>query len=103
MSKTYQDQIDKARALVSGVRKNYEKIKDKGITLEELAALEANLDDGARLNAEVDALREQTSAKVRQANGKLADIKDVAQRIKRTVKQNYDPTEWADFGVPDKR
>lgn len=103
MSKTYSDQLDKAKVLVAGLRKNYGQIENRGISLEELDSLEKSISEGEKLNKEVERLRQETSEAVTQANKKLIAIKEKALEFKRIVKRYNDISKWADFGVMDKR
>lgn len=103
MSKTYSDQIVKARAIVAGVRSNLSKMEPFGITADQLNRLEEALNEGERLNNEVEEMRAATSAKVKEANKVLVALKEQALEIKRTVKTNVDIMQWPDFGVQDKR
>lgn len=103
MSKTYSDQLDKAKVLVAGLKKNYEQVKNQGISLEELNDLGNAISEAEKLNSEVERLRLETSEMVVQANKKLITVKDKALEFKRIVKRNNDIGKWADFGVMDKR
>lgn len=103
MSKTYLDQMDKAKMLVGGLRKNYEQVKNLGIHSEDLATLEKNIAEGEKLNEEVERLRAEISGVLAQAHQKLSEVKETTVLLKRIVKQNYDMSRWMDFGVPDKR
>lgn len=59
MAKVYAEQVKKAQFLAAGLKSNYELINSRlGITMEQIQALEAAADEAARMNAEVEALRE---------------------------------------------
>ncbi len=103
MSKTYLDQMDKAKSLVAGLKKNYEQVKIYGIDFDELSELENVIAEGEKLNSEVERLRSEVSAIVSQANQKLDAVKDKTVGMKRIVKQNFEIEKWIDFGVMDKR
>lgn len=103
MSKTYLDQVGKAKDLLKGVRKNFGQVEGLGIKQEDLSMLEAAISAGEQLNGEVEHLRAETSKAVAQANQKLGEIKETVLAMKRTIKQNYDMSRWIDFGIPDKR
>lgn len=103
MSKTYSDQLNKAKVLVAGLKKNYEQIRNRGISLEELDSLENSISEAEKLNCEVERLRLETSEVATQANKKLITVKDKAVEFKRIVKRYNDISKWADFGVMDKR
>lgn len=103
MSKTYLDQMNKAKMLVEGLKKNYEQVKNLGIHSEDLSKLEENIAEGEKLNEEVERLRAEISGVLSQAHQKLSEVKETTVILKRVVKQNYDMTRWLDFGIPDKR
>ena len=103
MSKTYSDQMNKAEILVTGMRRNYEQIKEHGISLEELSMLESAISEGEKLNKEVERLRSEISEMSTQANRKLITVKDKSLELKRIVKRHIDIDHWEDFGVMDKR
>ncbi len=103
MSKTYLDQMAKAKMLVNGLRKNAEWAEKHNISQEDLLAMEMTIGEGEKLNAEVDALREKTHEIVTLANEKMIEVKDKMTCIKRIIKANVDPSRWMDYGVMDKR
>lgn len=103
MAKVYAEQVQKAQVLVAGLKKNYELVKSKGITLEQIQLLGEMADEAARMNAEVEALREEVSRKAACANRRLEEMKGNMMSAKRIVKSNFDPSKWADLGVMDKR
>ena len=104
MAKVYAEQVKKAQFLVTGLKSNYELINSRlGITMEQIQALEAAADEAARMNAEVEALREEVSRKAALANRKLEDVKKNMMSAKRLVKSHFDPSKWMELGVMDKR
>lgn len=103
MSKTYSDQVDKATALAEGVRKNFELVKDKGITIADIELLEKQAKEVSEASAEVDELRAILSQKSAIAQKKLAEVKNQMLSVKHVIKQNFDQLKWQKFGIPDKR
>lgn len=104
MAKIYAEQVKKAQLLAGGLKKNYRLVNERcGITMEQIEALEAQADEAARMNAEVEALREEVSRKAAIANQKLDDVKRLMMSAKRSVKSSFDPSKWMELGVPDKR
>ncbi|WP_419082266.1 hypothetical protein [Phocaeicola sp.] len=103
MSKTYSDQLDKAKVLIAGLRRNYEQIRNRGISLENLTDLENAISEAEILNGEVERLRSEINEALAAANKKLITIKDRTLEYKRIVKRYNDMSKWADFGVMDKR
>ncbi|MBQ8190507.1 MAG: hypothetical protein IJZ45_01935 [Bacteroidaceae bacterium] len=103
MSKTYSIQIEKARTLLDGLRKNYNCVSPYGVTNKALNQLEREAAEADRMNDELDALRAQVSEKSSVANQKLNDLRIHLQELKGVVKKNFDQTRWEALGVPDKR
>ena len=104
MSKVYAEQVNKAQFLVTGLKKNYEWVKSRcDITMEQIQDLETAADEAARMNAEVEALREEISRKAAAANRKLDEVKSRMMSAKRQIKASFDPMKWMDLGVMDKR
>ena len=52
---------------------------------------------------EVDAIREQLNAKVKDVNLRLDQMKQLYGEQKKIIKGRYPMDRWADYGVPDKR
>ena len=104
MSKVYAEQVKKAQALVAGMKANFDLVKLRcGITMEQVKALEEAANEAARMNAEVEALREEVSRKATIANRKLDELKRNMMDAKRQIKSSFDPCKWAELGVLDKR
>lgn len=103
MSKTYLNQVEKVKMLVDGLRNHYDMVKDRGITLEQLNQMEQLSAEAEKLNEEVEQLRIKTSAKVREANERLAELKELWLPVKTEVKSSFDQLKWSMFGIQDKR
>ena len=96
--------MKKAQLLAAGLKSNYELVKSRcGISMEQIQNLEAAADEAARMNAEVEALREEVSRKAACANRKLDEVKSQMMSTKRLVKTSFDPSKWTELGVMDKR
>lgn len=103
MSITILNEIDKAKVLVDGMRKNLDKAKQLGIEAPALDRLEKAYTVLKTKDDELDALRRQATLKVKENNELLADMKAQMLTIRKAVKENYPQQEWMDFGVQDKR
>ena len=102
MSKTVEQQIEKSRNLVEGLRKHLNGIGG-GVTNDEIGQMEQSLKELEVANAEVDRLREELTPKVKQMNEVLARVKEAYADKKKTLKGYYPQERWADYGIPDKR
>lgn len=103
MSKTNEMYLDKARTLVKGLKEHLETVKNYGISIDDLQKLEAAVNEGERLNAEVDRQRAELNKIVPNASHKLAEVRSLTFELKRLVKPRVDPSHWLDYGIPDKR
>ena len=95
MSKTVEIQIEKSRGLVEGLRRHVKEMGERGVTNDEINAMEQAVKELEAVNAEVDSIREQLTPTV-------AKLK-VAMDRKKTLKGYYPQERWMDYGVPDKR
>ena len=103
MSITILNEIDKAKVLVDGMRKNLDKAKQLGFDAPALDRLEKAFTDLKIKDDELDALRRRATLKVKENNELLADMKEQMLSMRKAVKQNYPQQEWMSFGVQDKR
>ena len=102
MSKTVEQQIEKSRNLVEGLRKPLGGIGG-GVTNDKIGQMEQALKELESANAEVDRLREELTPKVKRMNEVLAGVKATYADKKNTLKGYYPQERWADYGIPDKR
>ena len=104
MAKIYAEQVKKAQILVAGLKANFELVKSRcDITMEQVKALEEAADEAGRMNAEVEALREEVTLKAAIAYRKLDEVKRSMYCAKRQIKGSFDPSKWMELGVLDKR
>ena len=103
MSKTVEIQIEKSRSLVEGLRRHVREMGERGVTNDEINALEQVVKELEVANAEVDSLREQLTPKVKNMKIPLDRVKEVYTERKKTIKGYYPQERWMDYGVPDKR
>jgi len=103
MSITILNEIDKAEALVNGLRKNLDEVKPLNVTAAGVNKLEAAYKELKQKDSEVDALRRQLTVKVRENNELLAALKAQMLDYRKTIKGHYEQPQWIRFGVQDKR
>ena len=99
MSKTNEMYLDKARTLVKGLKEHLETVKNYGISIDDLQKLEAAVNEGERLNAEVDRQRAELNKIVPNTSRKLAEVRSLTFELKRLVKPRVDPSYWLDYGI----
>ncbi len=102
MSKTVEQQIEKSKNLVEGLRKHLANGMG-GVTPDEISNMEQALQELAIANESCDRLRAELSPKVKHMNEVLANVKAVYAEKKKTLKGYYPQEQWADYGIPDKR
>ena len=103
MSKTNEMYLDKARTLIKGLKEHLETVKNYGISTDDLQKFETAVNEGERLNAEVDRQRAELNKIVPNASRKLAEVRSLTFELKRIVKPRVEPSHWLDYGIPDKR
>lgn len=103
MSKTYTDQIAKARMLVTGLSNNRQKANSFGISDADIENLGRQSEELDEMNTELEKLRADVSEKAHLANAKLVALRELTGTVKNKVKKNTDPLKWHTFGIPDKR
>lgn len=102
MSKTVEQQVEKTRNLVEGLRKHLAAGKG-GISIPAIEAMEQNLKALAEASDECERLRAELGPKVKRMNDILARVKAAYTENKMVIKNHYTQEEWAAYGVPDKR
>ena len=103
MSKTFETNAQKALTMASGIKSHLSEVAHLGIKADGLDKLETEANKAIEMIREVDALRQEVSEKLQKANEKLADVKELAQGYRQTIKNNYPMEQWEKFGIMDKR
>ncbi len=103
MSKVYTEKVAKAQSLAEGLKRNFDSVKQLGITEEQIATLVKISEETSVMSEELDELRNVVKQKASVANAKLMDLTDILRDLKSVVKINYEQQRWIDFGVEDKR
>ncbi|HNW51161.1 MAG TPA: hypothetical protein PKH79_08770 [Prolixibacteraceae bacterium] len=78
-------------------------MNDKGLDQQFISKLEEEINIINSLNKEIDALKAEAKVKSKEANLKAIDAKMQVKQAKRIIKQDFDPTQWKDFGIQDRR
>lgn len=102
MSKTVDLLVEKSRDLTKGLRKHLNE-GGSGVTLTEIDELEKTLEALVKASEECELIRAELAPKVQHTNELMAQVKTVYADKKKMLKLRYPQTEWADYGVPDKR
>lgn len=103
MSITILNEIDKAEALVNGLRKNLGEVTPLNVTASGVDRLESAYKELKKKDEEVEALRRQLTVKVRENNELLAQLKAQMMGFRKAIKGHYEQPQWIRFGVMDKR
>lgn len=94
MSKTFENNAQKALDMAAGLRKNLAQVATIGVRAEVLDRIETESRAAIEMSREVDALREEVSQKLQAANAKLAEVKELAMPYRTLVKCNFPPEKW---------
>lgn len=103
MSVTVTNEVKKAEALASGLKKHLSEVKEIGITAEKISELEETCKILVQKDNESEALRRQVSEKSAENHRLLAELKNQMLDIRRAVKSRFLQPEWIKYGVQDKR
>lgn len=103
MSKTYDENVRKARALAQGIENNIDAVKNLGITDALIKSMLEIANDTAIKSAEVDELRKIVTQKSSIAHLSLEQLNAQIKSIKKVIKDNFSQPEWIKFGIEDKR
>lgn len=103
MSKTFEDQVFKAKALAEGMKQHLNELSAYGVREETLNSLIKASDDAIKKSQEVDRLRAETSEKLHEANLALSGVKFTYNDLRKIIKLNYPLENWSKFGLMDKR
>lgn len=103
MSKTIEQQIEKSRGLINGLRKHVAEQGESRVSLQQIDVMEKALQQLETASAEVDRLRDELAPKVKHMYDILANIKVDYHEQKTMLKNLYPLGAWTAYGVPDKR
>lgn len=103
MSVTITNETNKAEALVLGLRKHLEDVKQIGITADKINKLEEVCKMLLQKDKEADELRKQVSLKIHENQALLTDLKSQMLTFRQAVKSHYMQPDWVKYGVQDKR
>jgi len=103
MNKIYSDQIEKARLLIDGVKKNRDFLASKGYDLSIVETLEKDIEEMQREGEAV--AREEAALSEHRAkcHAILDRFKENLISGKAGIKSRFEQEKWLKFGVPDKR
>ena len=76
---------------------------ERGVTNDEIQAMEQAVKELEAVNAEVDSIREQLTPTVSRLKVVMDRVKEAYAEKKKTLKGFYPQERWIDYGVPDKR
>ena len=103
MSKTVEIQIEKSRSLVEGLRRHVSEMGERGVSNDEINAMEQAVKELEAVNSEVDSIREQLTPTLNRMKIMMNRVKEAYTEKKKTLKGYYPQERWMDYGIPDKR
>lgn len=103
MTKVRTEKQEKAKLLVSSLRKYPDVMQMLGIKEQQLSELETLSKELAEKDTELEAIRAKASAMSRATSEKETELSSLMTEIKKIVKNRICPTDWLKYGVQDKR
>ena len=103
MSKTFENQANKAKNLAEGMKKHLTELSARGVKQDALDSLIKASNEAIKMSQEVDRLRMEASEKLQEANIALSDVKDQYNELRTIIKNNYPQEQWYRCGLMDKR
>ena len=103
MSKTFEDQVLKAKVLAEGMKVNLNELAVRGVKEDVLDSLIAASEEAIKKSQEVDRLRMATTEKLQEANAVLSEVKEKYNELRMIIKNHYPLEQWYRFGLMDKR
>lgn len=103
MSKTFENQVIKAKTLAEGMKKHLTELTVCGVKQESLDLLINASEEAITMSQEADKLRLEASKKIHEANVALRDIKEKYNCLRGIIKNKYPIEQWYRFGLMDKR
>ena len=103
MSKTFEDQALKAKALAEGMKVNLNELAARGVKEDVLDSLIAASEEAIKMSQEVDRLRMAATEKLQEANAVLSEVKEKYNELRMIIKSSYPLEQWYRFGLMDKR
>ena len=104
MNSLFQEQIDKTRMMITGVRRNIQLVSTKaGIGERDMNKLEEESKRLERAANELEKLQYEVRRKTIEAREAYQKLKNHSIDSKRTIKKAFDHTWWKRFGIEDKR
>jgi len=103
MSKTIEQQLQKSRDLIQGLRRHLGELSHLDIAADQLTQMEQQLVQLEAASQECERRRAELAEHVRTTNSLLLDVKNIYAEKKKTIKNNFPQDQWSDYGVSDKR
>jgi hypothetical protein len=103
MAKIHLDAINKAEALLTGLKNNQNRLSEKGFKEYFIQKLESDNNTAKGYNDEYEKLKAGYKSKTIQLNIQVAEVKKQYSEAKKFIKSHFNPTEWPSFGIADKQ
>jgi hypothetical protein len=103
MAKIHLDAINKADALLTGLKSNQKRLTEKGFKDSFVQKFETDNKTAKGYNDEYEKLKAGYKSKTIQLNIQVAEVKKQYSEAKKFVKTHFNPTEWSSFGITDKQ
>ncbi len=101
--KSYAAQISDAQVMLTGLGKNLEELKKRGMTDKFIATLKSNVNNAIAKNSEQEDLKSDLKAATAALDKMLADISASMSEAVKVVKLTVPQHQWVEFGITAKR
>ena len=101
MTKSFAEQINSARLMLSGLKENAEKLKSIGVTEDDIASLNAVYGETTALDEKQERLKSELKTCTSELSDKSKQLNTLVANMKKRVKLVIPQTEWKGFGIGD--
>ena len=85
------------------MRRHVKEMGERGVSNDEINAMEQAVKELEAVNSEVDSIREQLTPTLNRMKIMMNRVKEDYTEKKKTLKGYYPQERWMDYGIPDKR
>jgi hypothetical protein len=101
--KTYAEKINSSTVMISGFKKNPERVAKRGIGSDFVPNLQTVVGEIIELNNEQESVKARLKTITEQLDAKVEVMDKMTAEGKKVVKLEFDKSQWKEFGLDDKR
>jgi hypothetical protein len=104
MSKNaYADNINDAKLMLSGLKKNSDRMSKRGIDEEFLSSYQTNFGESQELDNEQESMKAKLKEITEKLDKKMIELNKQTSQSKKLVKIEMEQSKWKEFGINDKK